>query len=165
MIAIVGSWINAQGDWVKDFAYIKSVDIPLFAWNFSVSGIVWYEVGIFDDLLGVTLMITGLTMFRKFSEIDISVFRNYLYFIPFLSGYLALDLIVFLIYRTYYVGVISLSLYGEVWNTILYFGMMPLLLISCLIIIGADRESFNSNKEGHEKRHVFSNIFSQRYHH
>ncbi len=142
MIAVIGGWINAQGDWVKDFAYHKVVGLPLFAWNFSVTGITWYMVGIIDDLLGAGMIIIGLIMFRRHSDIDIAALRKFTLFLPLIAVYGALDFTGYYLFHSYYFGSLSLSLYGEEWNTILYFGMMPMLLLSCVIILGARKDSF-----------------------
>ncbi len=142
MMAVLGGWINAQGEWVKDFAYHRVVGLPLFAWNFSVSGVTWYKVGIIDDLLGVFMIIFGLIMFRRHSDIDVAAIHSFRLAIPFLVLYGFLDYIGYYLFSSYYFGNFSLTLYGEAWNTILYFGMMPLLLIACIIILGSRKESF-----------------------
>ena len=77
MMAVIGGWINAQGEWVKDVAYNRIVGLPLFGWNFSVSGITWYMVGIFDDLLGVFMIIFGLIMFRRHTNIDVAAIHSF----------------------------------------------------------------------------------------
>jgi hypothetical protein len=142
MMAVLGGWINAQGEWVKDFAYHRVVGLPLFAWNFSVSGVTWYKVGIIDDLLGVFMIIFGLIMFRRHSDIDVAAIHSFRLAIPFLVLYGFLDYIGYYLFSSYYFGNFSLTLYGEAWNAILYFGMMPLLLIACVIILGSRKESF-----------------------
>ena len=142
MMAVIGGWINAQGEWVKDFAYPRIVRLPLFEWNFTVSGITWYKVGIFDDLLGVFMIIFGLIMFRRHSYVDIAAIASFRIAIPFLVLYGFFDFIGYYLFTSYYFGNFSLTLYGEAWNTILYFGMMPLLLLACVIILGARKESF-----------------------
>ncbi|MCL4451230.1 MAG: hypothetical protein M1327_01215 [Candidatus Thermoplasmatota archaeon] len=142
MIAVIGGWINAQGDWVKDFAYNRVVGLPLFAWNFTVSGMTWYKVGILDDFLGAGMMIFGLIMFRKHSGIDIAAIRSFKTAIPFLAIYVILDFIGYYLFSSYYYGNLSLTLYGDVWNTMLYFGMMPVLLLLCIIVLGASKDSF-----------------------
>lgn len=142
LIAIIGAWINAQGDWVKDFAYNKVVGLPLFTWSFSVSGITWYLVGDFDDLLGIFMIIIGLIMFRRHSDIDVNLIKNFKLFIPFIVIYGILDFAGYYLFHSYYFGTLPLSLYGEEWNTMLYFGMMPMLILSCVIILGASRDSF-----------------------
>ncbi|MGC8514796.1 MAG: hypothetical protein ACP5OC_01505 [Thermoplasmata archaeon] len=148
MMAVIGGWINAQGEWVKDFAYHRVVGLPLFAWNFSVSGITWYDVGIFDDLLGVFMIIFGLIMFRRHSDVDVAAIRSFSLAIPFLVSYGFFDFIGYYLFSSYYFGNFSLTLYGEAWNTILYFVMMPLLLLSCVIILGARKESFFPQDNG-----------------
>ena len=147
MMAVIGGWINAQGEWVKDFAYHRIVRLPLFEWNFTVSGITWYKVGIFDDLLGVFMIIFGLIMFRRHSYVDIAAIASFWIAIPFLVLYGFLDFIGYYLFSSYYFGNFSLTLYGEAWNTILYFGMMPLLLIACVIILGSKKESFFPKKD------------------
>ena len=142
IMAVIGGWINAQGEWVKDVAYNRIVGLPLFGWNFSVSGITWYMVGIFDDLLGVFMIIFGLIMFRRHTNIDVEAIRSFRLAIPFLVLYGFFDFIGYYLFSSYYFGNFSLTLYGEAWNTILYFGMMPLLLIACVIILGSRKESF-----------------------
>ena len=147
MMAVIGGWINAQGEWVKDFAYHRIVGLPLFGWNFTVSGITWYKVGIIDDLLGVFMIIFGLIMFRRHSYVDIGVIASFRIAIPFLVLYGFLDFIGYYLFSSYYFGNFSLTLYGEAWNTILYFGMMPLLLIACVIILGSRKGSFFPKKD------------------
>ena len=142
MMAVTGGWINAQGEWVKDFAYHRIVRLPFFEWNFTVSGITWYKVGIFDDLLGVFMIIFGLIMFRRHSYVDIAAIASFWIAIPFLVLYGFFDFIGYYLFTSYYFGNFSLTLYGEAWNTILYFGMMPLLLLACVIILGARKDSF-----------------------
>ena len=147
MIAVIGGWINAQGDWVKDFAYNRVVGLPLLAWNFTVSGITWYKVGIFDDLLGAGMMVSGLILFRKHSDIDIAAIRSFKTALPFLAVYVILDFIGYYLFSSYYYGNLSLTIYGDVWNTMIYFGMMPVLLLSCIIILGASKDSFLREKK------------------
>ena len=141
MMAVIGGWVNAQGQWVKDFSYSKVVNLPLFAWTFTASGVSWYSVGMFDDILGTVMIITGLIMFRRHSQIDLRIVRNFLFFIPFLAAYFVMDFANVYLFLSYYYGSLSITLYGEIWNTVLYFGMLPMLILSCIIILSADRSS------------------------
>jgi hypothetical protein len=147
MMAVVGGWVNAQGEWVKDFAYHRVVGLPFLAWNFTVSGITWYMIGIFDDLLGVFMIIFGLIMFRRYSDVDVAAISSFRIAIPLLVLYGFLDFIGYYLFSSYYFGNLSLKLYGDAWNTILYFGIMPLLLLSCIVILGARKESFFPQKK------------------
>lgn len=142
MMAVVGGWISAQGQWVKDFAYHRVVNLPFLVWNYSVSGITWYEVGIFDDLLGVFMIIFGLIMFRRNSNIDIAAIRSLWLAIPLLALYGLFDYVGYYLFSSYYFGNLSVTIYGEAWNTILYFVMMPLLILACIVILGARKEAF-----------------------
>ena len=99
-------------------------------------------VGIFDDLLGVFMIIFGLIMFRRHTNIDVAAIHSFRLAIPFLVLYGFFDFIGYYLFSSYYFGNFSLTLYGEAWNTILYFGMMPLLIIACVIILGSRKESF-----------------------
>ncbi|MGC8506226.1 MAG: hypothetical protein ACP5NK_05925 [Thermoplasmata archaeon] len=141
MMAVMGGWVNAQGQWVKDFSYSKVVNLPLFAWTFTTSGVSWYSVGLFDDILGTSMIITGLIMFRRHSQINIGLVRNFLLFIPFIAAYFVMDGINFYLFLSYYYGNLPIALYGEIWNTVLYFGMLPMLILSCIIILSSDRSS------------------------
>lgn len=141
MMAVIGGWVNAQGQWVKDFSYTKIVDLPLLAWNFTTTGMSWYEVGLFDDVLGTLMIIIGLIMFRRHSDMDLHLIRNYLIFLPFIIAYFAMDIVNAFLFVSFYYGNISIGVYGEIWNTVLYFGMMPMLLLASVIILSSDRTS------------------------
>ena len=141
MMAVIGGWVNAQGQWVKDFSYSRVVNLPLFAWTFTSTGVSWYSVGMFDDLLGTVMIIAGLIMFRRHSQINLRIVGNFLLFIPFLAAYFVMDGVNAYLFLSYYYGSLSITLYGEIWNTVLYFGMLPMLILSCMIILAADRSS------------------------
>ena len=141
MMAVIGGWVNAQGQWVKDFSYSKVVNLPLFAWRFTSTGVSWYSVGMFDDILGTLMVIAGLIMFRRHSQINLRIVGNFLLFIPFLAAYFVMDGVNAYLFLSYYYGSLSIALYGEIWNTVLYFGMLPMLILSCVIILAADRSS------------------------
>lgn len=134
MIAF-GSWLNAQGGWVKDFAFNKTVVLPFLFKNYYTSGFDWYMVGIFDDISGLALNILGFLLVRSsgtFSKFTRFSSRNFL--IP-LAIYLMLDFVAFLNFSSYYSGSTSLSDYGLYWNIIQYFGMLPALFAADFMII------------------------------
>lgn len=134
MIAF-GSWLNAQGGWVKDFAFNKTVVLPFLFKNYYTSGFIWYLVGIFDDIFGLILNVLGFLLLRKSGILSkFARFKKNIFVLP-LIVYILLDIIAFINFNLYYSGSVSLNNYGLYWNIIQYFGMLPALFATDLAII------------------------------
>jgi hypothetical protein len=134
MIAF-GSWMNAQGGWVKDFAFSKTVELPFLFKDYYTSGFNWYMVGIVDDLVGFALNIAGFIILRRsglFSRF--ARFGKNAFILP-LAVYLFLDAVAFLNFTVYYSGMRNISTYGIYWNIIQYFGMLPAFFATDLAIL------------------------------
>ena len=130
-----GSWLNAQGGWVKDFSYNRTVVLPFLFKNYYTSGFDWYLIGIFDDLAGLSLNILGFLILREsgmFSKA--SRFSRRTFIVPVVV-YLVFDLLAFLNFASYYSGSTTLSDYGLYWNIIQYFAMLPALFAADISII------------------------------
>ncbi len=135
LIGILGAWLNAQGGWVKDFSYQKTVVLPLLFHNYTTSGFSWYLVGIFDDLGGFFSNLIGIYGFRRISKLDVlSVYSRKYFLIP-VAVYLITDFFAFLNFNNYYSGVTTLSDYGLYWNILQYFIMIPCFILADLFLL------------------------------
>lgn len=143
MLSILGAWLNAQGGWVKDFAYNKSVTLPFLFSNYYTTGFMWYLAGMFDDLLGLASNLVGIYGFKKLvSPPEINIYRRKYFIIP-LIVYFAGDIAAFLNYNSYYNGFTSVSLYGELWNIYQYFVLIPALILADLFLLTYRTERYN----------------------
>jgi hypothetical protein len=138
-LSFVGAWVNAQGQWVKDFSYSRVVNLPLLSFNLTTSGVTWYLVGLFDDLLGTGMNVVGLILAKQYSNLDFPLLKRSYLFLVFLGAYLILDMFNFTIFLDYYYGSLPIALYGEMWNSVLYFLMLPLLFLCDLFVLISPR--------------------------
>lgn len=136
LLGILGAWLNAQGGWVKDFSYNRIVVLPFFFQNYTTTGFQWYLVGIFDDLLGFASNLVGIYGFKRLVNIaPLNTYRRRYFIIPVIV-YLVVDLFSFLNFNNYYNGITDIALYGEYWNLMQYFGLVPaFVLADCLLIL------------------------------
>lgn len=135
MLGILGAWMNAQGGWVKDFSYQKTVVLPFLFENYTTTGFAWYLVGLFDDLLGFSANLVGIYGFRRITDIGVLSIYGRKYFILPIVAYLITDLFAFLNFRNYYAGITSLSDYGLYWNILQYFVMIPCFILADLFVL------------------------------
>lgn len=133
---MLGAWLNAQGGWVKDFSYHRVVVLPFLFQNFTTTGYQWYIAGIFDDLLGLTSNLVGIYGFKKLTQLEpLNKYKPKYFIIPLLV-YLVVDFVAFLNFNNYYSGVTDISRYGEIWNILQYFGLIPaFILMDSLLIL------------------------------
>ncbi len=144
-MAFIGAWINAQGQWVKDFSYNRVVNLPLLFYNFSTSGAAWYSVGFFDDLLGTGMNVIGIIMAKRYSQLNLSILKSRYLFLVFLGAYILLDMFNYGLFLEYYYGSLSIVIYGQAWNSILYFMMLPMLLLCDLSILLSPNRTVEGN--------------------
>lgn len=135
LLAILGAWLNAQGGWVKDFSYNRVVTLPFLLSNYTTTGFSWYLVGIFDDLLGLTSNLIGIYGFKRLANLSpLNRYGRKYFLIPLIS-YLIVDFVSFLNFNNYYNGTTSISLYGEYWNILQYFGLVPSFVLTDSLLI------------------------------
>lgn len=135
MMGILGAWLNAQGGWVKDFCYNRTITLPFLFSEYYTTSFNWYIVGLFDDLVGLTGNLLGIYGLKRLigpKEIDIYSRK---YFILPLIAYLVTDGVAFLNFYRYYSGVINIELYGELWNVLQYFLLLPSLILTDLLLL------------------------------
>ncbi len=138
LIAIGGTWLNVQGGWVKDFSFHRIVYLPLLFHIYTVSGMEWYTLGVLDDLLGFGGNIIGIYGLKRVLKIPYLDIIDKRYFIIPVVTYLVADLLAFYSFYNYYEGTLSLSYYGTYWNGLLYFIMLPSLLITDVLLFYYD---------------------------
>lgn len=134
MMIVFGSWLNAQGGWIKDFAQYDVVNLPLLFITFSTSGATWYAVGITEDIVGLFLNLSGIYLIRRNISDRFSGLIRRPYFLVTVFIYLVFDFISYYYYILYNLGRVSLENYGYVWNDSEYFVMLPMLLLSDIIM-------------------------------
>ncbi len=135
LLAIFGSWLNAQGGWVKDFSYNRSVTLPFLFAEYHTTGFVWYLTGVFDDLLGVAANLVGISGFKRLIGLEeLNTYRRKYFVVP-LAAYLIGDFAAFLNFNSYYIGTTSISRYGELWNIYQYFILIPSLILMDILLL------------------------------
>ncbi len=149
MMVVFGSWLNAQGGWIKDFAQYDTVNLPLLFITFSTSGTAWYAVGITEDITGLLLNVSGIYLLRRVFKDRFSGMIVRPYFIVTIAVYLAFDFISYYFFLQYNSGSVSLANYGYVWNDSEYFVMLPMLFLSDIIMFfysGRQHHSLNQRE-------------------
>lgn len=135
MLSILGAWLNAQGGWVKDFAYNRSVTLPFLFANYQTTGFMWYLAGIFDDVLGLVSNLVGIYGFKRLvAPEELNIYGSRYFIVPLLA-YFAGDIAAFLNYNGYYNGTTSVLRYGELWNIYQYFVLVPALILTDLLLL------------------------------
>lgn len=135
LLSILGAWLNAQGGWVKDFSYHRTVVLPFLFHNYTTTGFNWYMAGIFDDILGFTTTLIGIYGFKKLAGVEILDLYERRYFLIPVVAYIVADAVAFLNFNNYYTGVTSLSDYGIYWNILQYFILVPAMIMADSLLI------------------------------
>lgn len=138
LFAIGGTWLNVQGGWVKDFSFHRIVYLPLLFHTYTISGMNWYILGLLDDLLGFGGNMIGIYGLKRILKINYLNIIDKKYFIIPVVTYIAADVLAFYSFYSYYMGSLSLSNYGTYWNGLLYFVMLPSLLVADLLLFYYD---------------------------
>lgn len=134
LMIVFGSWLNAQGGWIKDFGQYSTVNLPLLFVTFSTSGKIWYFFGLSEDLIGLALNLTGLYFLRGSVVTEIKWKLRKPYFLVSISIYLIFDFLSLYYFLLYESGSVSLEIYGYVWNDSEYFVMLPMLILSDIMV-------------------------------
>lgn len=135
LMILFGSWLNAQGGWIKDFAQYRTVNLPLLFITFSTSGPNWYLVGMVEDISGLLLALGGVYLIRYILAGRLVGVLEKPYFIITVMVYILFDFISSYYYYLYNAGSVTLVNYGYVWNDSEYFAMLPMFLLSCLLMM------------------------------
>lgn len=143
---VFGSWLNAQGGWIKDFSQYRTINLPLLFITFSTSGISWYLVGLFYDITGLFLGLLGIYMIRFYVDYPIKGLVKKRIFVFTIIVYLVFDFLSFYYFLLYYRGMVSNTLYGYVWNDSEYFVMLPLLIISDFLVFAYSSGGKNESR-------------------
>lgn len=135
MMGIFGAWLNAQGGWVKDFSYHRTVVLPFLFRNFTTTGLNWYFAGLADGLTGLFGNLIGIYGFKYLSGIqELNVYRRKLFVIP-LIVYFVGDIVAFGNFYNYWIGVTGITLYGMYWNILQYFVLLPAFILTDLLLL------------------------------
>ncbi len=142
LLSILGAWLNAQGGWVKDFSYNRTVTLPFLFTDYHTTGFMWYLVGIFDDLVGFSSNLIGIYGFKRLSGLtELNIYDEKYFAIP-LAVYLIGDFAAFLNFNSYYAGYTSVSMYGEIWNLYQYFLLIPAFVLTDVLLLTYKTEKY-----------------------
>ncbi len=140
LMIVFGSWLNAQGAWVKDFAQYDVVNLPLLFITLRTTGLQWYTVGLTDDIGGLMLNVVGIYLLRYYSKSSFIGLIKRPYFVVTIAAYMAFDFLSFYFYLLYTYGHVSITAYGYVWNDSEYFVMLPMLVLTDVLVFAYRRE-------------------------
>jgi len=110
-----------QGYWDRDYSVLQTVALPsLFTFKY-IYGWEWFVISTITEISAIIIMV--LTLKHKTRKI---IYPLYFYF--------AGDIIVIVSYYQYLQNMITIGMYGLIWNDILYLIMIPAVIIMNILV-------------------------------
>lgn len=131
LFLIVSGWVIFQAFWNRDFSFFNTVTLPFINNNYVISGLQWYYLSVLDLIIGISLNTVGLKWVFK---------PNIKNFYPFV--WLIVPETILLLNRWFNHNIFT---YGLIWNDILYFVELPILLFANINIIFTDNIIIGNN--------------------
>lgn len=106
--------------WNRDFSAFNPVELPLIYTDVSISGANWFILSLIQEWIGYSIIVLGLEIYSSKNRGAYALF-------------ILIAMCDILLIFNYIINAgPNLSLYGIVWNDILYFVMIPTLIIILL---------------------------------